>query len=164
MQTTDVANSQLTIFINHRTGIGGSVYPHLLDTVPSSGAARCLQLLIRRSNLALHGARQVRRDRLLYSCRTTRRRRGRRPAALRTCIQPRLARQEGCSDTSLCRLPALSADQSRHFMWRIGRPQTHFGGLSRWTGHPGPRHLARTHEDPNHCVSQWSGARMGCGE
>ena len=33
-------------------------------------------------------------------------------------------------------------------MWRIGRPQTHFGGLSRWTGQLGPRHLARTHEDP----------------
>jgi hypothetical protein len=40
-----------------------------------------------------------------------------------------------CSDTSLCRLPALSADQ--HSMWRIGRPQTHFGEVSRikldWT-------------------------------
>jgi hypothetical protein len=59
-----------------------------------------------------------------------------------------------CSDTSLCRLPALSADQPRHSIWRIRRPQTHFGGLSRWTGQPGPRHLARTHEDPNHCVSQ----------
>jgi len=44
----------------------------------------------------------------------------------------------GCSDTSLCRLPALSADQSRHSMWRIGRPQTHLGGLLRWTGQAGP--------------------------
>jgi hypothetical protein len=62
-----------------------------------------------------------------------------------------------CLDASLRRLPALSADQSRHSMWRIGRPQTHSGGLLRWTGQPGPRHLARTHEDPTHCVSQWSG-------
>lgn len=85
MQTTDVANSKLTIFINHRTGIGGSVYPHLLDTVPSSGAARRLQLLIRRSTRALRGGR-VRRDRLLYSCRTTRRRRGNDLHALRTWI------------------------------------------------------------------------------
>jgi hypothetical protein len=72
----DVANSKLTDFINHQTGIGGSFYPHLLDTVPSSGAARRLQQLIRRSTRALHGEGRVRRDRLLYSCQTTRRRRG----------------------------------------------------------------------------------------
>lgn len=84
MQNTDVANSKLTIFINHRMGIGGSVYPHRLDTVPSSGAAR-LQLLIRRSTRAFRGeGRRVRRDRLLYPCRTTRRRRGNDLPALRT--------------------------------------------------------------------------------
>jgi hypothetical protein len=53
-----------------------------------------------------------------------------------------------CQDLSLCRLPALSADPSRHSMWRIGRLLTHSGGLTRWTGRPGPRHLTRTHEDP----------------
>jgi hypothetical protein len=86
MQTTDVANSKLTIFINHRTAIGGSVYPHRLDTVPSSGAARRLQLLIRRSSRALRGEGRVRRDRLRYPCRTTRRRRGNDLPALRTWI------------------------------------------------------------------------------
>jgi len=86
MQTTDVANSKLTIFINHRTAIGGSVYPHRLDTVPSSGAARRLQLLIRRSSRALRGEGRVLRDRLLYPCRTIRRRRGNDLLALRTWI------------------------------------------------------------------------------
>uniref|UniRef100_A0A7S0MVI7 Uncharacterized protein n=1 Tax=Cryptomonas curvata TaxID=233186 RepID=A0A7S0MVI7_9CRYP len=86
MQITVVANSKLTDFINHRTGIGGSFNPHLLDTVPSSGAARRRQQLIRRSTRALHGEGRVRRDRLLYSCRTTRRRRGNDLPALRTWI------------------------------------------------------------------------------
>jgi hypothetical protein len=76
MQITVVALLKLTNIINHRTGIGGSFNPHLLDIVPSSGAARRLQQLIRRSTRALHGGGRVRRDRLLYSCRTTRRRRG----------------------------------------------------------------------------------------
>jgi hypothetical protein len=67
---------------------------------------------------------------------------------------PRLARQEGCVDASLRRLPIWSADQSRHCMWHTGRPHsllwTVQGCGSSWTGQlrVGPRHLASTHDDP----------------
>ena len=105
---------------------------------------------------------------VINSSRTTRRRRG----TYLLCAhadKPRLARQEGCLDASLRSLTIWSADQSRHYMWRIGRSSTHYGGPYRAADQAGPDNLGRAispapMRTQGHCVSQWPRTRMGRGE
>ncbi len=71
-----------------------------------------------------------------------------------------------CLDASLRSLPIWSADQSRHYMLRIGRSSTHYGGPYRAADQAGPGRVISPApmRTQRHCVSQWPRTRMGRGE